>query len=248
MTRKEAEEVLSAFRARDADRADPVFREALELAGKDSDLAAWLAQQQEFDKMVIERLSSIHPPEGLREAILESLRPIARLPQIRRIAWLAAAAAVLLAFFLGQQIVTLRNQSSQFQSFYSDALAMVAVKPMPKLDLETASLGTTQAFIKQHDAPRLERLPPQLQLIARAGCRVFVWRQHLASLTCFCLLSGNLLHLVVINEDALKGSQIPSRPYAEDGWNVMFQKKDGLIVMWASQAPMREMEKLVAES
>jgi hypothetical protein len=43
--------------------------------------------------------------------------------------------------------------------------------------------------------------------------------------------SGVLLQLVVVNEDALKGSQIPSETYSEHGWNVMLQKKDGLIVM-----------------
>jgi hypothetical protein len=248
MTRKEAEEILSAFRASTADRADPAFREALELVGKDSDLAAWLARQQEFDAIVIAKLSSIRPPEGLREAVLESLKPIARPPQFWRFGLLAAAAAVLVALFLGQQIVSLRNPSTQFQSFYSDALAMVAVKPMPKLDLETASLEMTQAFIEQHDAPRLGRLPPELRLIATAGCRVFVWRQHLASLTCFRLPSGNLLHLVVIDEKALGDSKMPSGLYSEDRWQMMFQKENGLILMWASEAPIDEWKQLVVET
>ena len=70
MTRKEAEELLSAYRPHHADEADPVFREALELARKDPGLGAWLARQQEFDRIVIQKLSSISPPEGLREAIL----------------------------------------------------------------------------------------------------------------------------------------------------------------------------------
>jgi hypothetical protein len=75
-----------------------------------------------------------------------------------------------------------------------------------------------------------------------AGCRVFLWRQHPASLTCFRLPSGNLLHAVVIREDAVGRADMPSGPYAENGWHLMFQKKAGLLVMWASQAPMEELK------
>jgi hypothetical protein len=249
MTREEAEELLSALRPHGADAADPVFREALELARKDSDLGAWLARQQEFDQMLIEELSSIRPPEGLRETILESLRKTARPLQFWRNAWPAlAAAAVLVAFFLSQQVVTFRNPSSRFQSFCSDALAMVAVRPVPKLDLEAASLGITQAFIQQHGAPELRRFPPKLQAMATAGCRVFVWQQHLASLTCFRLPSGTLLHLVVIDERALEDPKLPSGLLSENGLHMMFEKKNGLIVMWASQAPIDEWKQLVVET
>ena len=250
MTREEAEVILSAYRPHHADAADPVFREALDLAGKDAGVDSWLARQHEFDRTVTEKLSSIGPPEGLRERILESLKVTARPLRFSRIAWpaLAAAAVVLVAFFLGQQVLTLRNPSSQFQSFYSDALAMVAVKPIPKLDLETANLGITQAFIGQHEAPRLGLFPAKLQAMATAGCRVFVWQQHLASLTCFRLPSANLLHLVVIDEKALGSWEIPSGLYSENGWHIMFQKKNGLIVMWASQAPMDEVKQLLVET
>lgn len=249
MTREEAEELLSALRPHGADAADPVFREALELARKDSDLGAWLARQQEFDQMLIEELSSIRPPEGLRETILESLRKTARPLQFWRNAWPAlAAAAVLVAFFLSQQVVTLRNPSSRFQSFCSDALAMVAVRPAPKLDLEAASLGITQAFIQQQEAPELRRFPPKLQAMATAGCRVFVWQQHLASLTCFRLPSGTLLHLVVIDANALGDPKLPSGLLSANGWHMMFEEKNGLIVMWASQAPMDELKQVLIES
>jgi len=125
---------------------------------------------------------------------------------------------------------------------------MVAVRPVPKLDLETASLGITQAFIQQHEAPELRRFPPKLQAIATAGCRVFVWQQHLASLTCFRLPSGTLLHLVVIDEKALEDPKLPSGLLSENGWHMMFEKENGLIVMWASQAPMDELKQVLVET
>jgi hypothetical protein len=81
-----------------------------------------------------------------------------------------------------------------------------------------------------------------------AGCRVFIWRKHPASLTCFRRPSGNLLHLVVIGEDALPDSKMPSGPYSENGWNLVFQRKNGLIVMWASQAPMDDLKQLLVQT
>jgi hypothetical protein len=249
MTREEAKDCLSAFRAHGADAGDPIFQEALELARKDSELAAWLAQQQEFDKILIEKFSSIQAPHGLRENILASLEETARPIQSWRMGWLALAATIVLAaLLLNHQIDFFRGPSSSFRSFRSDALAMVDVKPAPKLDLETASLGTAEAFIDQCEAPRLNRFPPRLRAMATAGCRVFVWRQHPASLTCFRMPTGELLHLIVIREDAIGGSNMPSALYSENGWHLMFQKKDGLIVMWASQAPMEELKQVLLET
>ena len=246
MTREEAKEYLSVVRPNGADAADPDLREALELAKKDSELGSWLARQLEFDEMLIETFSSIHPPEGLRENILESIEKPVRPVQFWRMGWLALAAAVVLAaLLLSQRFDLFRGPSEPFRSFYADALAMVGVKPMPKLDLETPSLRTAETFIEQHDAPTLSEFPQKLQAMATAGCRVFVWRQHPASLTCFRLPSGYLLHVVVISEDALGNSKLPAGPYSDHGWNMMLQKKNGLIVMWASQAPMEEFKQLV---
>ena len=177
MTREEAKEYLSVVRPNGADAADPDLREALELAKKDSELGSWLAQQLEFDEILIETFSSIHPPEGLRENILESIEKTVRPVQFWRMSWLALAAPVVLAALLPSQRFDLfRGPSEPFHSFYADALAVVGVKPMPKLDLETPSLGTAEAFIEQHDAPRLSEFPQKLRAMATAGCRVFVWR------------------------------------------------------------------------
>jgi hypothetical protein len=249
MTREQAKEYLSAVRPDGVDAGDPALQQALELAQKDSELGSWLARQQEFDEILIEKFSSIRPPEGLREIILESLEKTAPPIQSWRMGWLALAATVILAaLLLSHHVDLFRGPSPRFRSFRSDALAMVGAKPAPKLDLETASLRTAQAFIEQHDAPRLGQFPQKLEAMTTAGCRVFVWRQRPASLTCFHLPSGGLLHLVVIGADALGDSNMPSGLYSENGWNLMFQKKNGLIVMWASQAPMDDLKQLLVET
>ncbi len=246
MTREQAKECLSALRAHGADDADPTLQEALELARKDSELGSWLAQQREFDNILVEKLASISPPEGLKDIILETLEGTARPIQSWRMGWFALAATIVLAaLLLGQKVDLFRGSSQKFRNFRSDALAMVSVKPAPILDLETPSLGTTQAFIAAHDAPRLQQFPQKLQAMDTAGCRVFIWRQHPASLTCFHLPSGKFLHAVVIRADALGNPDLPSGVYSENGWHVMFQKKGGLLVMWASQAPMEELKQFI---
>jgi hypothetical protein len=53
---------------------------------------------------------------------------------------------------------------------------------------------------------------------------------------------------VVIAEDALGGANLPSGLYSENGWHLMFQKKNGLIAMWASQAPIDELKHLLIET
>ena len=137
MTREEAKEYLSVVRPNGADAADPDLREALELAKKDSELGSWLARQLEFDEILIETFSSIHPPEGLRENILESIEKTVRPVQFWRMSWLALAASVVLAaLLLSQRFDLFRGPSEPFRSFYAYALAMVGVKPMAKLDLE----------------------------------------------------------------------------------------------------------------
>ncbi len=246
MTREQAKECLSALRAHGADDADPTLQEALELARKDSELGSWLAQQREFDNILVEKLASISPPEGLKDIILETLEGTARPIQSWRMGWFALAATIVLAaLLLGQKVDLFRGSSRLFRSFRTDALAMVAVKPGPKLDLETPSLETAEAFIAAHDAPRLDQFPQKLQAIDTAGCRVFLWRQHPASLTCFRLPSGNLLHVVVIRADAVGRADMPTGPSSQNGWHLMFQKKAGLLVMWASQAPMEELKQFI---
>jgi hypothetical protein len=245
MTREQAKECLSALRAATTDTTDPMLREALELAAKDAELRDWFDRQREFDDILIEKLASIRPPEGLKENILHSLSEGSR-PIRWKTGWLALAATVLLAaLLLNHQIDFFRGSSRSFRQFSADAMAVVSTKPAPKLDLETPSLQIAEAYIDAHSAPRMTHFPAKLQVMPTAGCRVFLWQKHPVSLTCFHLPSGKLLHLVVIRADAVGDSGMPTGLYSADGWHLMFQKKNGLILMWASQAPMDELKQII---
>jgi hypothetical protein len=246
MTREEAKECLSGFRAHGVDAEDPAFREALELAQKDPELSAWFTRQREFDTILAEKFSSIQPPEGLEKSILKSLGRPTPIVQPARLLWFALAATVMAAaLVLTYQSGLFRASSDRFREFRSDALAIVSAKPTPELDMLTASLATADAFLDAREAARLRVVPEKLRSMPTAGCKVFVWRNHRSSLTCFTLPSGNLLHLVVIHESALDGSAMPTGFYSENGWQLMFQKKEGMVVMWATKAPMDEVKQLI---
>jgi hypothetical protein len=54
--RDNAKLMLSAYRPNGADAQDPVFKEALELAQRDPELARWFRGERDFDQMISSKL------------------------------------------------------------------------------------------------------------------------------------------------------------------------------------------------
>ncbi|MEO0018966.1 MAG: hypothetical protein RLZZ522_2249 [Verrucomicrobiota bacterium] len=73
MDREQARFILSSFRAGGADRADPGFAAALELADADPELGQWLASERAFDAAFAAALVRVPLPEPLRQHILDHL-------------------------------------------------------------------------------------------------------------------------------------------------------------------------------
>jgi hypothetical protein len=122
---------------------------------------------------------------------------------------------------------------------------MVSAQGGPELDLRTPDLSETQAFLREHKSPYYEALPSRLKSMETAGCRAFVWKDYPASLTCFLLPDGQFLHLVVIDKAALDNADIPAGMKAMGDWHVMFQQKSGMLLMWASRAPMDQLKQVL---
>ncbi len=53
---------------------------------------------------------------------------------------------------------------------------------------------------------------------------------------------------MVIRQQAVGGLGIASGQYSENGWHMMFEEKDGVIVMWASETPMNELKELLFDT
>jgi hypothetical protein len=244
-----AKEILSAYRSEDRDGADPIFREAFSQLENDAELKKWFEEQIDLDRSVRQKLAGIEPPADLQAKILARIRG----EKVRRSvfalppAWLAVAACLVLGG-LALFYSTHRGGPDRFQEFKTDALAMVSAQGGPQLDLETPDLSETQAFLREHKAPYYEALPSRLKSMETAGCRAFVWKDYPASLTCFRLPDGKFLHLVVINKAAMDNADIPAGMKAMGDWHVMFQQKNEMLLMWASQAPMDQLKQVFVVS
>ncbi|MBV8815361.1 MAG: hypothetical protein JO271_12795 [Verrucomicrobia bacterium] len=245
MTREAAKEILSAFRSVEQDGADPAFLEALEVQSRDPEVKKWFEEQNEIDRMLREKLTQISPPEQLHFQILGRIRR--ERARVLPPAWLALA-AVLVIGGLGLIYSLGSFGPNRFREFRRDALAMVSVQPAPKLDMKTPYLSEAKRFLQEHQAPIAQSLPPALKSMSTAGCSAFFWQEHPASLTCFKLPNGQLLHLVVIDQAAIGNGKIPASFQSEQGWHMMFQQKDGLLLMWASQAPMEKLKQMLVET
>ena len=249
MTNESAKFVLGAYRPNGADAKDPAFAEALEQAKRDPNLRAWLDEQLTFDQILTERLRQIEPDEGLRSTILSGLRATPSRRRFLPVSWLAAAAAVVIGggFLLGR-ILPGGSKGSVPGQFKSDAIAMVSVSPAPKLDLLSTDLQETKRFIDERHAPRIATVPAALQQVPTAGCRVFEWHGFPASLTCFEMPGGQLVHLVVIDEKVFGSQPIPVGFQSVGKWQIMLQKSEGRVILWASQVPMKEFKNLVLQT
>ena len=249
MTNESAKFVLSAYRPSGADAKDPFFDAALEQAKRDPSLGAWFEEQRAFDQMVTERLQEIEPGDDLRSTIITGLRAAPSRRRFLPIAWLAAAAAVVVGgLVLTGRMIPRGPNGDIFAQFESDAIAMVSVTPAPKLDLLTPDVLETRRYIDERHAPRMATLPVALQEMPTAGCRVFEWHEFPASLTCFQLPGGHLLHLVVIDAKVFGSEPIPEGFQSVGQWQIKLQKSSGHVIIWASQVPMNEFKNLVVQT
>jgi len=242
ITNERAKFLLSAYRHNGADAQDPIFREALEQAARDPDLAAWFANQRSFDALIAEKLNSIQPPESLKPAILSGLYSA---PSKHRslFGWLPALAAVLV---LSVILVTVTRQTSEpdrplLSQYQNAAFAVLSEGPAPKLDLLTSDLSRSQEYLSEKAAPRAPEIPAALRELRTVGCKAINWNGRMISLTCFNLPSGELLHMFVIDAKTL--SKIPLQPGIREinGWHVELRREHGMLLMFVSKAPMPEL-------
>ena len=244
ITNERAKFLLSAYRHNGADAQDPIFREALEQATRDPDLANWFANQRSFDALLCEKLSSVQPPASLKPAILSGIYSGAskhRFPLVR----LLGLAAVLFLSGILLIVMQLRNDSdgrslSQYQS-----TAFAVLSEGPKLDFLTSDLSRSQEYLSQRAAPHASEIPAALHEMPTVGCRAIDWNGKMISLTCFHLPSGELLHLFVVDAKSL-GKIAPQSEIQEiNGWRVKFRRESGLLLMFISKAPMSELTRYI---
>lgn len=137
---------------------------------------------------------------------------------------------------------------SAVEAFQKDALAMAAAEPAIKLDLVTSSLPETQAYIAKEQGPLALGVPAALRAMKTVGCRVTEWHHYRMSLTCFLTPENHFVHLVVLPKEALAGARLPEALPTADGWRIAYRERDGMVMFWATHAPVEEFRQILQSS
>jgi hypothetical protein len=109
-----------------------------------------------------------------------------------------------------------------------------------QLDLVTDNFAKTQEYLAKMNAPRPPKLRAALLALPTAGCKAFSWNSQRLSLTCFKLPSGELLHVIVIAENAIPATHFDEHAREQDGWRIKYERSNGLLVIFFSRASMNE--------
>ncbi|MDP3072982.1 MAG: hypothetical protein Q8N18_22000 [Opitutaceae bacterium] len=224
MNNDEAQFILSAYRPDGRDAADPQFAVALAQAERDPELRVWLERQRAFDRTVAERLGSIAPPAGLREAILAG----ARASQPRRAwwaqpVWLAAAAAIALALIVGVKLArpAVGGTLAEFARFAASDI----INEHDQHNGFPDGLGEVQARLASATTPLTQGIGVAVEELRRQRCRTF----KVGGLEVFELCfnrDGTWFHLYV----ARRGDFAPG---TESGLPVVAAREPYTAAAWA---------------
>jgi hypothetical protein len=246
MTNEVAKFILNTYRPNGADAQDPTFRAALEQAASDPDLAAWFKEERSFDSLVAAKLTEIQAPPNLYSAILagmETRSPIRRFtigPILALAAVVVLSGIILLPMYMEHQ-----SRTALISQYQKANLTMLSSPTWPQLDLVTTDFSRTQEYLAHMKAPCIPHLPGALLDLPTVGCKAFYWNNRQLSLTCFRLPSGDLLHVFVIDEYTFRSTNIEDTFREMDGWHVKFERRDGMLLMFVSRAPMAEIKEYV---
>lgn len=246
ITNEAAKFVLSAYRPNGADAQDPLFRDALEQAACDPELAAWFKEQRSFDSLIAGKLAEFQPPTTLYSSILAGIANRAPANRFTFRSLLALAAVLVLSGMILLPIYLKSGSRAQLVEQYQRAnLRMLGSVPAPNLDLITADFSRTQAYLADMNAPCIPSLPGSLLDLPTAGCKTLQWNGYQFSLTCFRLPSGELLHVFVIDEKAFRSINVSDNFKDMDGWHFKCERRAGLLLMFVSRAPMSEIRRFI---
>jgi hypothetical protein len=228
MTSEEAKVVLGAYRPGDDSAA---VRDALAHAKTDKGLAAWLAEQQAFDKAMSQAVLEQSVPRELKALILQEqplvtggasyASPRAGFRPNRRMAvGLALVAAALLT---GAVLTMLHHRASRSVDDFRIAMVQELWGDLGEhVTFTSSDVGEVRQWLKSKGACDDLVIPAAVQDMRIRGARVVNWSdQKVASL---CLLgNGKHLHLFVVPTATLDTASLADMPDFEkcNGWRTV---------------------------
>ncbi|MDE3066257.1 MAG: hypothetical protein KGJ60_01770 [Verrucomicrobiota bacterium] len=211
MNHEQAKEILSAYRPGTDDERDPVFAEALELARRDPELAAWLKDQQAFDAAVRRRLVAVRVAPELLDEIRAGVSRRYRAVYRRR-EFLTALAACLVLLLTVAGVWWYRQSQRPTTQFAACRRDMVQfLHQFPRLDLETENLAQARQWLADTHHLRQVQIPAGLQRFPTIGCRTIEWRGRSLALVCF-VVDGEIVHFILIPRSSIPDGPQTSEP------------------------------------
>ncbi len=194
MNHHDAKFILRAYHLDGRDAGDPLFADSLAQVERDPLLRAWLEREQSFDRTVAEKLKSVQPPAGLRDAILAGVRASRpRRQWSMSLGWLAAAAAIAVLLSVTVRVRYLRSAAPGAGDFAAFALNEAA-----KGHVQHMANRPELAALLDRLANAALPLPAHLQVdgdeLRRLGCRQVSFAGREAFEVCF-YRGGYLYHL-----------------------------------------------------
>jgi hypothetical protein len=199
MNNEEAKLILQAYRPAGQDADDPRFREALEQAQRDPELAKWFANEHALDSRISAKVkASITTPARLKSHLLAQRKIVRNVVWWRRSAWqLAAAASVLLLAALAVTWL-MPSHAPQFAGF-QQTMVQNSLKQTDHLNFMTQDMAQIRDWLKTQHAAADFDLPVSLRDAPVHGCRVIDWHGHKVTLLCFMPNGSEHVDLFVID-------------------------------------------------
>lgn len=196
MNNDEAKKLLALYRPGTADRDDPVFKAAAELANppvpldpdaakNDPALSQWFKDHCDSYLSIRTKFRQIPVPPGLKERILAQQQPQPERNVIPlRPVLLKAAAAMVLCAGLAVALMHFRGRPANEFETYRLGMARIAMQPYG-MPVHTHELGALQKFFAAHHSPADYVLPEGLAKAQTTGGAIQHWQGASVSMLCF---------------------------------------------------------------
>ncbi len=196
----------------------------------------------EFDNGFAGALASVRVPEGLRDQILDAMEverkvvPIRRSPGILK--WASSAVAVIAVMavvfvFFGSSGGSALAGSTPQEVEYS-AIEMLE-SPFFSLDLTNDRQAVLYEWLRGRDLPAPKELPAGLRGLKGVGCKYLEVGEgkHKASLVCYRQENDKVVHLVMMEKNALKAEEIPEIESAVGKCRGCDKNDEWAVTQWA---------------
>jgi hypothetical protein len=204
MDSQQAKRVLALYRADLADPNDTLMAEALEQIQRDPELAAWFERQSATNQAIRAKLKAIPVPADLHRRILANHTARGRIIPFPRpaLVGLAAAAAVVAAFFIWQ---TMQTEPTGTFDRYVEHFARGVQRPVtyfPPMEFVSTNQLELRAWFQTRSASTNFVLPAGLEKLGGEAAAVVSWQTHKVQSLCLTNVAGGSKVWAFITENA----------------------------------------------